>query len=131
MPHLQPLLLEQLFTYQKYFRMTTKKKQHTKKTNANPTKTKATATNGARISFIFGTLFLMFTIILLCSFVSYFTTGAYDQSIVNEMGNRDVEPQNWVGKLGAWLAHKFIFQGFGVASFLFIKILEPLLYGSA
>src|SRR5690606_7698699 len=39
-----------------------------------------------------------------------------------ELGDREIAPQNWVGKLGAWLAHKFIFEGFGIASFLFIKI---------
>lgn len=104
--------------------MTAKKKQSAKQTvnKQVPPKTKQTATNGARLSFIFGTIFLMSTIILLCSFISYFTTGSYDQSLVNELGNREVEPQNWVGKLGAWLSHKFIFEGFGIASFLFIKI---------
>ena len=102
----------------------TAKKQNTKQANNKqmPPKPKQTATNGARISFIFGTLFLMFTVILLCSFVSYFTTGSYDQSVVSELNNREIEPENWVGKLGAWLAHKFIFEGFGVASFLFIKV---------
>ncbi len=102
----------------------TAKKQNTKQANNKqmPPKPKQTATNGARISFIFGTLFLMFTVILLCSFVSYFTTGSYDQSVVAELNNREIEPENWVGKLGAWLAHKFIFEGFGVASFLFIKV---------
>ncbi len=102
----------------------TAKKQNTKQANNKqmPPKPKQTATNGARISFIFGTLFLMFSVILLCSFISYFTTGNYDQSLVAELDNREIEPENWVGKLGAWLAHKFIFEGFGVASFLFIKI---------
>lgn len=102
----------------------TAKKQNTKQANNKqmPPKPKQTATNGARISFIFGTLFLMFTVILLCSFVSYFTTGSYDQSVVAELNNREIEPENWVGKLGAWLAHKFIFEGFGIASFLFIKV---------
>lgn len=102
----------------------TAKKQNTKQANNKqmPPKPKQTATNGARISFIFGTLFLMFSVILLCSFISYFTTGNYDQSLVAELNNREVEPENWVGKFGAWLAHKFIFEGFGVASFLFIKI---------
>ncbi len=100
--------------------MTTKKKTDTK--NTKQAQPKETATNGARIRFIFGTLFLMFTLILLCSFLSYFTTGSYDQSMVNQLNNRDLEPQNWVGKLGAWLAHTFIFEGFGVASFLFVKI---------
>lgn len=104
--------------------MTVKKKQNTKQIpNKQPQpKAKQIATNGARISFIFGTLFLMFSVILLCSFISYFTTGNYDQSVVNELSNREIEPENWVGKLGAWLSHKFIFEGFGVASFLFIKI---------
>lgn len=102
----------------------TAKKQNTKQANNKqmPPKPKQTATNGARISFIFGTLFLMFSVILLCSFISYFTSGNYDQSVVAELNNREIEPENWVGKLGAWLAHKFIFEGFGIASFLFIKI---------
>ena len=104
--------------------MSIKKKidNKTQKNKQPQAKPKATATNRSRITFIFGTLFLMFTIVLLCSFVSYFTTGAYDQSLVNELGDREIAPQNWVGKLGAWLAHKFIFEGFGIASFLFIKI---------
>lgn len=105
--------------------MTKKKQSNNKQTNnqkATQPKTKQTATNGARINFIFGTLFLMFSIILLCSFISYFTTGSYDQSMIHEMGNREMEPRNWVGKLGAWLAHKFIFDGFGIASFIFVKI---------
>ncbi len=102
----------------------TAKKQNTKQANNKqmPPKPKQTATNGARISFIFGTLFLMFSVILLCSFISYFTKGNYDQSLVAELNNREVEPENWVGKFGAWLAHKFIFEGFGIASFLFIKV---------
>lgn len=109
--------------------MTTKKtttKQQINNTKTTQPKIKETATNGARISFIFGTLFLMFSIILLCSFISYFTTGAHDQSIVNEMNNRSVEPENWVGKLGAWLAHNFIFEGFGIASFIFVKIFAEI-----
>lgn len=107
--------------------MTAKKKANTQTKQVNnskntPPKNKQTATNGARISFILGTLFLMFAIILLCSFISYFTSGAYDQSIVKELNERSLEPENWVGKLGAWLSHKFIFEGFGVASFIFVKI---------
>src|SRR5690606_41125643 len=88
----------------------TAKKQNTKQANNKqmPPKPKQTATNGARISFIFGTLFLMFSVILLRSFISYFTTGNYDQSLVAELNNREVEPENWVGKFGAWLAHRFI-----------------------
>ncbi|UUV20573.1 DNA translocase FtsK [Paenimyroides aestuarii] len=106
--------------------MPAKKKPDTKSTKQNPPKAKQTATNGARISFIFGTLFLMFSVILLCSFISYFTSGAFDQSIVNQLDNRELEPQNWIGKFGAWLAHNFIFNGFGIASFLFVKIFAEI-----
>src|SRR5690554_7862785 len=44
------------------------------------------------------------------------------QSIVSELNDRNLEPKNWVGKLGAWLSHQFIFSGFGIASFIFVKI---------
>src|SRR5690606_36098672 len=63
--------------------------------------------------------------------VSYFTTCSDDQRLVNELGDRDIAPQNWEGKFGTWLAHKLIFEGFGIASFLFIKIFGTVALWSA
>src|SRR5690554_88526 len=102
--------------------MTAKKKQKINKQTTTPPKAKPKTINGVRINFLIATLLLLFSLALLLSFISYFTSGAYDQSIVSELNDRNLEPKNWVGKLGAWLSHQFIFSGFGIASFIFVKI---------
>lgn len=72
--------------------------------------------------FVVGVLFVIIAIILLLSFVSYYISGNNDQSQITELANRDVVVENWLGKIGAWLANLFLHQGFGVSSFLFVKI---------
>lgn len=72
--------------------------------------------------FIVGVLFVIIAIILLLSFISYYITGNNDQSQINELTNRNVVVENWLGKIGAWLSDVFLHKGFGVASFLFVKI---------
>ena len=73
--------------------------------------------------FLFSILLMITGIALLISFLSYFITGINDQSNLSEFGNRDVEVYNWLGKLGAYLGHVFIYNGFGVASFFLAKLL--------
>ncbi len=73
--------------------------------------------------FLFSILLMITGIALLISFLSYFITGISDQSNLTEFGNRDVEVYNWLGKLGAYLGHVFIYNGFGIASFFFAKLL--------
>ncbi|CAM4264415.1 DNA translocase FtsK [Flavobacterium terrigena] len=72
--------------------------------------------------FIVGVLFVIIAVILLLSFISYYISGNNDQSQISELANRDVIVENWLGKIGAWLSDVFLHQGFGVASFLFVKI---------
>ena len=73
--------------------------------------------------FIFGILLIFFSIALLLSFISYFITGNNDQNIVAELANRSAKAENWLGKFGAYLADFFFYKGFGVASFIFVRIL--------
>jgi len=97
---------------------TNNKKKNT--TAAKPIQKKTT--NGNRIIFLIATFFLFSGIALLLSFISYFTTGNYDQSVVHLFGDSTIEAENWLGKLGASLANFFIYDGFGIASFLIVKI---------
>ena len=76
-----------------------------------------------RHKFIVGILFILFSIALLLSFISYFITGNADQSAVSHLANRSLSAENWLGKIGAYLADFFLYQGFGVTSFLFVRIL--------
>jgi S-DNA-T family DNA segregation ATPase FtsK/SpoIIIE len=76
-----------------------------------------------RHKFIVGILFILFSIALLLSFISYFITGNADQSAVIHLANRSLSTENWLGKIGAYLADFFLYQGFGITSFLFVRIL--------
>jgi DNA segregation ATPase FtsK/SpoIIIE, S-DNA-T family len=71
---------------------------------------------------LLGCLFVLFAIGLLLAFISFFLHGKEDQSIVNEITNRSETANNWLGKIGAYLADFFIYKGFGAASFLFVKL---------
>jgi len=72
--------------------------------------------------FVVGFFFVIVALFLLLSFISYYISGSNDQSQINELANRNVVVENWLGKIGAWLADFFLYKGFGIASFLFVKI---------
>ena len=76
---------------------------------------------------IFGLLLILFSAYLLIAFTSFLFTWKIDQSKVELpfwqfMMNSEIEVENWLGKLGAWLSHLFIFKWFGIISFLFVGI---------
>lgn len=73
--------------------------------------------------FIWGIFFVLISIVLLLSFISFYISGSADQSHANAIMHREVEVNNWIGKVGAWIAQLFINDGFGVASFFIVKIL--------
>ncbi len=72
---------------------------------------------------------MAFSLFMLTSFLSYLFTGNDDQSVVTtikEVGifQSGLEAANWLGVYGAMLSHTFIFQWFGVSSF----IIPPFLF---
>ena len=97
-----------------------------KKTSAKTTK-KKTASKIKRPSFtlsnqqklVYGSLFLILGILLFIAFLSFFFTGKADQSIISEFSSRNVQAENWLNKVGAWVSDLFIYKGFGIASFVF------------
>src|SRR5687768_12779771 len=72
---------------------------------------------------IIGTVFLLISIFLLFSFLSYFFTWKEDQSQVfnnpSFLWDDTVKVNNLLGRLGAYVSHFFIYRGFGIASLLF------------
>ena len=67
-----------------------------------------------------GLFLLVFAAFLLLAFSSFLFTWQIDQDIINNHWNDpNIEVENWLGKLGAYVSHQFIFNGFGIASFLF------------
>ena len=71
-----------------------------------------------------GVLLVLFAIALGLSFISYYVNGKYDdQSELGNFTSRNPNIQNWLGKFGAFVSDFFIYKGFGVASFLLVRLL--------
>lgn len=93
--------------------------------------------NGRAIKII-GLFFVILSLYFLIAFTSYLFTWQEDHSYVidanggwsnlfktyEELQQVNIPPvvQNWLGKIGALLSHQFIYEWFGVASFLFVFV---------
>ncbi len=88
--------------------------------------------NSEQISLLFGVFFLIISLVLFTSFVSYLFTGTVDQDLVQHNFGDAVDisekkAENALGVVGAFLSHHFIYKWFGISAFLLI----PLLFISA
>lgn len=90
------------------------------RTSANKNKKKIlpeiTLTNPQRL--VLGSFLVIFGLLIFISILSYFFTGESDQSILNRFTSRDIQSNNWLSKIGAWISHFLVFKGFGIASFI-------------
>ncbi|MCP4882604.1 MAG: DNA translocase FtsK [Flavobacteriales bacterium] len=68
---------------------------------------------------VFGVLVFSSAIFLLISFYSFLQHWKEDQSILNSFSDKSLNANNLLGKLGANLSNFFVFDGFGVATFIF------------
>ncbi|TDQ08332.1 FtsK/SpoIIIE family DNA translocase [Pedobacter metabolipauper] len=91
-----------------------------------------------RVFKIIGLVFIILSLYFLIAFTSYLFTWQEDYSYVidanggwgnlfktsEELQQVNLPPvvQNWLGKFGALLSHQFIYEWFGVASFLFVFV---------
>ncbi|HEY6142430.1 MAG TPA: DNA translocase FtsK [Flavobacterium sp.] len=71
---------------------------------------------------VLGCLLVLFSVALFLAFISFYIYGQEDQSAVNQLTDRTEIVQNWLGKFGAFLADLIVYQGFGIASFLFVRL---------
>jgi len=78
-----------------------------------------------RFRFTFASFLILVSIYLFIAFSSYLFTWKADQDFqwANVFSGPDVKVENHAGKMGAWLACKFLDKGFGIASFGFPFIL--------
>src|ERR1700734_1870119 len=95
--------------------------------------------NNGRLVKIVGLFFLILSVFFLVAFTSYLFTWQQDQSYVSaanggwhnlfkttqelaDNGVKNPMVENWLGKLGALLSNQFIYEWFGLASFIFIFV---------
>ena len=79
--------------------------------------------NKSKLKVLIGFLLLFISLILIISFMSYFLNWKVDQSNISDILDRSVKTENYLGKIGATLSHLFIYQLFGIASFIIPIIL--------
>jgi len=74
--------------------------------------------------FVLGCLLVLFSIALLVAFISFYVNGQWqtDQSAVTQIGDRGEVVENWLGKFGAFLADLIVYRGFGIASFIIVRL---------
>lgn len=82
-----------------------------------------------RTRLIAGLATVLISLYLLMAFSSFIFTGRedydliQDHSVVDFLFNDEIEVENWLGNLGAGVAHFFMYRGFGISSFVFPFIL--------
>jgi S-DNA-T family DNA segregation ATPase FtsK/SpoIIIE len=104
--------------------------------NRQPKETRDYLQDGRAIKIV-GLFFVILSLYFLIAFTSYLFTWQDDQSYVidanggwgnlfktaeelKDAGVTTPVVQNWLGKFGALLSHQFIYEWFGIASFLFV-----------
>ena len=72
---------------------------------------------------LFGGFLILASIFLIIAFSSYFFSWKVDQSNLSNLTNRSVDTTNLLRKLGAEISHFFIYEGVGIAAYIFAYLL--------
>ncbi len=109
-----------------------------KKETAKDTKASSASSSGAKkvvafcknetVHFVVGLIMVIFSVYLLLAFLSFFFTGAADQSIIDgddmgKLSSVDNGIRNYAGSRGAQLANYLINGCFGVSSFFLLVLM--------
>jgi S-DNA-T family DNA segregation ATPase FtsK/SpoIIIE len=106
------------------------KKQNSVKDKSKPpskSSTKKKKKDFSKFYKIIGLGLILISIFLFIALLSYIFTGKQDHDVLQGNGftiifDADVMVKNWLGRFGAWLAHFFAYNGFGIATLLFVPL---------
>ena len=72
---------------------------------------------------LFGGFLVLTGVLLIIAFSSYFFSWKVDQSNLSQLANRSVESTNLLSKIGAEISHLIIYEGVGIASYIFAYLI--------
>ena len=72
---------------------------------------------------LFGGFFILTGVLLIIAFSSYFFSWKVDQSNLSQLANRSIESSNLLSKLGAEISHLMIYEGVGIAAYIFAYLI--------
>ncbi|BAV94687.1 FtsK/SpoIIIE family DNA translocase [Ichthyobacterium seriolicida] len=67
---------------------------------------------------IAGLFLILFSLFFALSLISYFIFWKEDQSQIIDLWNSNVKVKNFLGKVGVYIAHIFVYNSFGISAFL-------------
>ncbi|MDV7695825.1 DNA translocase FtsK [Chryseobacterium soli] len=89
-----------------------------KKTQTKQTESPETGRILSKPRIFFGLTFVLLSVVLAFSFISYLMNWKADQSQAGTMLDKSIKSSNIFGKIGDWLGNIFIFESIGIASFI-------------
>jgi len=72
---------------------------------------------------LFGGFLILTGVLLIIAFSSYFFSWKVDQSNLSQLANRSIETKNLLSKLGAEISHLMIYEGVGIAAYIFAYLI--------
>ena len=72
---------------------------------------------------LFGGFLVLTGLLLIIAFSSYFFSWKVDQSNLSQLANRSIESSNLLSKLGAEISHLMIYEGVGIAAYIFAYLI--------
>ena len=102
-----------------------KKKQDKDKDNNKPSaKNKETkAVKSKQLRLIWGGFLVLLALFLIFVFISFFFSWQADQSLWEDLTNREEIANNIGSKIGAYLSYLLMYKGFGIATFIAVWLI--------
>ena len=72
---------------------------------------------------LFGGFLVLTGVLIIIAFSSYFFSWKVDQSNLSQLANRSIESSNLLSKLGAEISHLMIYEGVGIAAYIFAYLI--------
>ena len=72
---------------------------------------------------LFGGFLVLTGVLLIIAFSSYFFSWKVDQSNLSQLANRSIDSSNLLSKLGAEISHLMIYEGVGIAAYIFAYLI--------
>lgn len=71
-----------------------------------------------------GSFLFLLGIALFFSLISYFFTWQADQSVLEQISDREAQAENWLNKFGAAIGNLMVYDGFGLAAFILTVLIS-------
>ena len=102
-----------------------KKKQDKDKDNNKPSakNKEAKAVKSKQLRLIWGGFLVLLALFLIFVFISFFFSWQADQSLWEDLTNREEIANNIASKIGAYLSYLLMYKGFGIATFIAVWLI--------